>query len=117
MLLHLDLSKAKSAHKAWKARLRGFLDGRESLTLNEAVSHKHCVLGKWYYGEGLQHFGNIQAMHDLEKPHAELHQLIREIIEQKEKGQMKKAEELYQTVGPISEKILKLLDAVERAAA
>jgi len=113
----LDLSKAKSAHKAWKARLRSFLDGRESLTLNEAVSHKHCVLGKWYYGEGLQHYGNIQAMHDLEKPHEELHKLIREIIEQKEQGQMLKAEELYKKVGPLSERILKLLDAVERAAA
>ncbi|WP_455209880.1 methyl-accepting chemotaxis protein, partial [Kaarinaea lacus] len=113
----LDLSKAKSAHKAWKARLRGFLDGRESLTLNEAVSHKHCVLGKWYYSEGLQHYGNVKAMQDLEKPHAELHQLIREIIEFKEQGQMQKAEQLYLKVGPLSEKILQLLDAVERAAA
>jgi methyl-accepting chemotaxis protein len=113
----LDLSKAKSAHKAWKARLRSFLDGRESLTLNEAVSHKHCVLGKWYYSEGLEHYGNIQAMRDLEKPHEELHKLIREIIEQKDQGQLQKAEELYQKVGPISERILQLLDSVERAAA
>ncbi|MCG6970727.1 MAG: methyl-accepting chemotaxis protein [Gammaproteobacteria bacterium] len=113
----LDLSKAKSAHKAWKARLRGFLDGRESLSLNEAVSHKHCVLGKWYYSEGLQQYGNIRAMQELEQPHAELHKLIRDIIEQKEQGQMQKAEQLYEKVGPLSEKILRLLDAVERAAA
>jgi methyl-accepting chemotaxis protein len=113
----LDLSKAKSAHKAWKARLRSFLDGHEALTLKEAVSHKHCVLGKWYYSEGLEHYGNIQAMRDLEKPHEQLHHLIREIIEQKEQGQVQKAEELFQKVGPISEKILQLLDTVERAAA
>lgn len=103
-------------HKAWKARLRGFLDGRESLTLNEAVSHKHRVLGKWYYSEGLQHCGQVKAMQDLEKPRAELHQLIREIIECKEQGQMQKAEQLYQKVGPLSERISQLLDAVEWAA-
>jgi methyl-accepting chemotaxis protein len=112
----LDLSKAKAAHKAWKARLRSFLDGRESLTLNEAVSHKHCVLGKWYYSEGLEHYGSIQAMRDLEQPHEELHKLIRSIIEQKEQGQMQQAEQLYQKVGPLSERILQLLDTVERAA-
>lgn len=111
----LDLSKAKSAHKAWQARLRSFLDGRESLTLNEAVSHKHCALGQWYYSEGLRFYSDIQAMGDLEQPHIELHKLIKEIIEQKEKGHMQKAEDLYQHIGPISEKIIHLLDAVEQA--
>ena len=113
----LDLSKAKAAHKAWKARLRGFLDGRESLTLKEAVSHHHCVLGKWYYSEGLANYGNIKAMQDLEKPHAELHKLIKDIIECKDKGRIQEAEQLYLKIGPLSENILRLLDAVERAAA
>lgn len=42
----LDFETAKSAHLAWRARIRAFLDGRESLTRHEAVSHHDCILGK-----------------------------------------------------------------------
>ncbi len=112
----LDLSKAKSAHRAWKTRLRAFLDGKEALSLNEAVSHKHCILGKWYYGEGLAKFGHIQEMKTLEKPHAELHHLVKEIIQFKERGLNPEAEAAYRNVAPLSEHIIRLLDAVERQA-
>jgi len=112
----LDLSKAKSAHLAWKARLRGFLDGKEALTQKEAVSHKHCVLGKWYYGEGLEKFGHIQEMLDVEMPHAEMHALIKEIIIAKENGDHQAAESIYNEVGPLSEQIVSLLAQIERKA-
>jgi len=112
----LDLSKAKSAHLAWKARLRNFLDGKESLTQKEAVSHKHCVLGKWYYGEGLEKFGHIQEMLDVELPHAEMHALIKEIITAKESGDNLAAESIYNEVGPLSEQIVSLLGQIEQKA-
>jgi len=110
----LDLSKAKSAHLAWKARLRGFLDGKEALTQKEAVSHKHCVLGKWYYGEGLQQFGHLKEMQDIELPHEELHAIIKEIITLKEKGDYQSAEAIYEEVGPLSKKIVSLLSQIEQ---
>jgi len=113
----MDLSKAKSAHRAWKARLRAFLDGKEALTLEEAVSHKHCILGKWYYAEGLQQFGHIPEMKTLEEPHAELHALIKEIIQLREQGMMPEAEAAYSKVIPLSEEIVSLLDAIEHKAA
>jgi len=112
----LDLSKAKSAHLAWKARLRGFLDGKEALTQKEAVSHKHCVLGKWYYGEGLQQFGHLKEMQDIELPHEELHAIIKEIITLKEKGDHQSAEAIYSEVGPLSKKIVSLLSQIEQKA-
>ncbi len=112
----LDLSKAKSAHLAWKARLRSFLDGKEALTQKEAVSHKHCVLGKWYYAEGLENYGHIPEMRALEEPHAEMHGLIKEIITLKEEGRMQEAEEVYAKVGPLSEQIVDYLQRVEHKA-
>ena len=112
----LDLSKAKSAHLAWKARLRSFLDGKEALSLEEAVSHKHCILGKWYYSEGMVQFGDIPEMKILEEPHAELHALIREIIQLKEEGRIPEAEAAYKKVAPLSARIIDLLNAVERKA-
>lgn len=110
----LDLSKAKSAHRAWKARLRAYLDGEESLTLEEAVSHKHCILGKWYYHEGLAKFGHIPEMKALDAPHAELHRLIKEVIQSKEVGNIQEAESLYKRVPPLSTQIINLLNAIER---
>ncbi len=113
----LDLGKAKSAHLDWKNKLRAFLDGKSTLSLEQAISHRHCVLGKWYYGEGLEKFGHIAEMRELEQPHEELHRLIREIIEAKERGDLEQAEALYSQVVPLSRRIVALLAAVEQRAA
>lgn len=113
----LDLSKAKAAHRAWKARLRGFIDGSESLTAAQAVSHRHCDLGKWYYSDGMTRYGHLAAMRALEEPHAALHALIKNIVERMNHGDRPEAERLYHEVAPLSERIIGLLDAVEREAA
>jgi methyl-accepting chemotaxis protein len=113
----LDFSAAKSAHLAWKARLRSFLDGMSSLSHEEAVSHHDCVLGKWYYGEGLDQYGDIPEMRLIEKPHHELHELIKKIIEKKELGLINEAEALYQKIPPLSETIIDLLEQVEASIA
>ena len=55
----LDFASARSKHLLWKSRLRDFLDGKGTLTMNEAISHKDCALGKWLYSSGLQQFGKL----------------------------------------------------------
>ncbi|SEI67307.1 Methyl-accepting chemotaxis protein [Allopseudospirillum japonicum] len=112
----LDLSKAKAAHLRWRSRLRDFLDGRGSLTHAEAVSHKDCVLGTWYYSEGLQEYGHIEAMRTLEQPHVRLHALIREVIDLKEAGDLEAAEDLYFQVEDLSKQIVDLLEQIETQA-
>jgi len=109
-----DFQNAIAAHLAWKSRLRGFLDGRESLSLEQAVSHKHCVLGKWYYAEGLANYGHISDMKAIEPPHTELHAIIKNIIELKENGQLPEAEQEYGKVATLSQKIVSLLKNVEQ---
>ncbi|MCF6282609.1 MAG: methyl-accepting chemotaxis protein [Candidatus Polarisedimenticolaceae bacterium] len=110
----LDFSKAKSAHRAWKARLRAFLDGKEALSKDEAVSHHQCLLGQWYYSDGMKQFGHIPEMKMIEEPHTELHLLIKKIIQLKEEGRNPEAEAAYRRVAPLSEKIINYLDAVEQ---
>ena len=112
----LDLSSAKAAHLNWKTRLRSFLDGQSDLTMDQAVSHHHCDFGKWYYSEGLQKFGSLNAIVEVEAPHAELHDLIKTIIDQKESGDLAAAERSYQQVDLLSSEIVTLLDAAEREA-
>ncbi len=109
----LDFSAAKSAHLAWKARLREFLDGGLSLHQNEAVSHQDCVLGKWYYAEGLSRYGHLSEMREIEKPHQQLHQLIKEIIKLKEAGMQSESEARYAEIEPLSKEIIQQLNRVE----
>ena len=113
----IDLSAAKTAHLAWKGRLRSYLDGQGTLTHEQAVSHRDCALGKWYYGDGLRRYGQLPEMKEIEPPHEELHKLIRQIIEAREAGRMEEAEDLYQKVGPLSKRIVGLIEAIERKAA
>jgi methyl-accepting chemotaxis protein len=112
----LDLSNAKSAHLNWKTRLRAFLDGKATLTEEEAVSHQQCAFGKWYYSEGLKNFGHIQELRDVEKPHAELHQTIKDVVKAMKAGDKVGAERLYANVEGISKRIVSLLDIAESKA-
>lgn len=112
----LDLSSAKSAHLNWKTRLRAFLDGKATLTEAEAVSHQQCAFGKWYYSEGLKQFGHIQELRDVEEPHAELHRIIKEIVQAMKSGDKAGAERLYANVEGISKRIVALLDIAESKA-
>ncbi len=109
-----DFEAAKSAHLAWRARIRTFLDGKGSLQVSEATSHRDCVLGKWYYGpEGRRH-AHLSHMQDIEHPHERLHALIREIIELKKANRNQEAEARYAQLATLSEDIVAHLDALER---
>lgn len=112
----LDLSTAKAAHLNWKTRLRDFLDGKEALTTEQAVSHRHCDFGKWYYSEGIKNYGHLGPIVDVEKPHEELHKLIKNIVELKSAGKVKEAEKAYQKVDEISGQIVGHLTEAERQA-
>lgn len=112
----VDLSAAKAAHLAWRGRLRAFLDGQAALSLEQASSHKDCALGQWYYSEGLEKYGHLNEMQELEHPHAHLHNIIRQIIELREQGQQAEAEALYEKVDPLSKEIVTLLSRIEEIA-
>ncbi|CAK0774180.1 methyl-accepting chemotaxis protein [Gammaproteobacteria bacterium] len=109
-----DFNAAKAAHLAWKTRLRSFLNGTGPLTREQAVSHHHCQLGKWYYSEGLSKYGHIPEMRQIESPHAELHNIIKNILRLKEAGDTRGAEAEFSKVEAISKQIVGLLDKVEK---
>ena len=109
----INFSVAKNKHLIWKTRLRAFLDGKESLTEREAVSHEECELGRWLYSEGMPKYGDIKEMRELERRHAELHSTVKSIIGLKQSGNTDEAEQLYKSIESLSEQIIALLDAIE----
>ncbi len=116
-LTELDLSGARAAHTAWKRHVRDYLDGKDALPREQLISHRECDLGRWYHGEGLRLYGHIPEMHELERPHRMLHELIASLVSHKENGRSSEAELCYAQIGPISDLIVKLLHAIENKAA
>ena len=109
-----DFAFARIMHIAWKASLREFLDGKGGLTLEQAVSHKECDLGKWLYSEGLDQYGKIPEMRELEKVHIELHAIVKKTLQLKNSGDASSAEKEYEKMDKISSKIFSLLVTIEK---
>lgn len=109
----LDFSSARTKHLSWKTRLRSFLDGHESMSKDEAVSHQHCDLGKWLYSTGMKKYGDMAEMNTLEKIHAELHGIIKNVVHMKHDGDTTGAEKEFAKVESISGKIVGLLNNIE----
>jgi methyl-accepting chemotaxis protein len=111
-----DFASARVKHLGWKMRIRTFLDGKGGLTLAQAISPRDCDLGKWLYGKGMQEFGALPEVQELEKVHAKLHATIRTIVELKNAGETAKAEEEFAKIDPVSQRIVALLGVLEQCA-
>ena len=110
----VDFALAREAHKDWIKRLRDVLDGKMTMTVDQAGSHQLCTLGKWVYSTGLQEYGDIAEMRALEKAHAGFHDMVRDIVVLKHDGSQAQSEQQFRNVESASEKVIELLTVVER---
>jgi len=108
-----DILQAKFKHLNWKFRIRLFLDGQQTISNEQATDHTQCELGKWYYSKGKQMYGNIPEMLEFENEHIKLHKLVNEIINLNKNEERDKAEEKYNELLIISEKIVSLFNFIE----
>jgi methyl-accepting chemotaxis protein len=115
--MSIDFSVARVKHSSWKVKLRGFLDGKPGLTVEQATSHTECDLGKWLYAEGLKKYGSLPEMKSLEKEHAEMHKIVKAVMTLKTSGKTKEAEAEFLKIEPLSKRIVDLLSAVEQKVA
>ncbi len=109
-----DFAVARVMHIAWKSSLRSFLDGKESMSEEQAISHKECDLGKWLYTDGMPSYGTMPEMKELEKIHIDLHSIIKRVVQLKQSGDNAAAEEELTKLEPVSQKIFMLLVAIEK---
>jgi methyl-accepting chemotaxis protein len=107
----------KIKHRAWKTRLKDFLEGNGGLTEKQAISHKDCDLGKWMYAEGMVQCATIPEMKTLEKVHIKLHDTVKSIVSLKNQGKAADAEAEYLKIGPISDEVVDLLTVIEKKVA
>jgi methyl-accepting chemotaxis protein len=104
-----EFDKMVQAHLAWKAKIRGFVDGMDiGVNYETATDHTACVLGKWYYGEG-QAYAQLPLMQELGKEHEEMHQGIKKVMDAKEIGDTEMVEAGLAQVDDKSEKVVAIL--------
>ncbi len=119
----LDLSKAgartlfslaRTKHLGWKVRIQAFLAGKEEVDAEQAGNPKACDLGRWLYAEGMTRYGSIPEMVELERVHADMHAVVRRVVQMKHSGDVRAAQEGAAKVERMSEQVVALLTAVER---
>jgi len=109
----LDFSQARFMHRNWQLRVRNFLDGKETITEEQAVSHHHCDLGKWYDAEGKAKYGHLDMMKKFDADHEMLHNLVKDIRALKVNGKTQEAEQKYKVLEQTSNNIVNALTRVE----
>lgn len=109
-----DFSAAKLAHRQWKMRLQNIILGKEKIDPQVAGNYKGCSLGKWYYGDGLRNFSSDTEFKELEGWHIHLHKLAEEITYDVIYGKKNEAKSKLGQIEEFSEKIVSLLDSIER---
>lgn len=108
-----QFEKMVEAHRAWKGKIRGFVDGMDiGVTYDVATDHSACILGKWYYGEG-QNLMHLPLMKELGQEHMEMHQAIRKVMDAKEIGDAALVAEGLGQVDQQSEKVVSILQQLE----
>ncbi|SCA57145.1 Methyl-accepting chemotaxis protein [Candidatus Terasakiella magnetica] len=70
-----DLIRAKADHMVWRKKLADMLVGRANLDPNELADHKHCRLGKWYFGAHDAQVKAHPAFSAIDPPHEKVHAL------------------------------------------
>jgi len=110
----IDFMASKMQHSEWKDKMRAFLEGTLPMSGAEAVSHRDCELGKWLYSEGMNTYGTITEMQELEKIHAELHSHVRDIVTLKNSGDVSGAEAKFHNLDSVSRGIMNLLDVLDK---
>jgi methyl-accepting chemotaxis protein len=111
-----DFELARAVHRTWVIRMEGFLEGHESLTEEEAISHHQCELGKWYDTHGLSLYGHIPQMHKLGKDHEQLHSLIKQVITKFNNGIKIDKGQIMINVQTLSDKIISHLTSIQKIA-
>lgn len=106
-------ARARDAHRAWLVKLRQFLDGKLTMSDDEAGSHQICQLGKWIYSDGLPNYGDIREVVALEKCHQQFHLLVREIVATKNADTTVDCEAKLRQLDGLSNEVLDLLTRAE----
>lgn len=108
-----DLQKAMLGHLGWKKKLRGFLEGKETLDERTAFDHTQCAFGKWLGKLDRAEYSDLGELNQVEIPHRQLHETIKRVVELKRKGDLAEAEREFNSIAPLSEEVVAIMRSIQ----
>ena len=82
--LHEDvpmvLNRAKCAHMLFIGKIKAHLHGYKKIEQHALPTHQTCAFGKWYQGKGEEMCGHSSHFHEIDAPHAEVHDLGKQVV-------------------------------------
>lgn len=107
------LNTAKLDHMKFKQT------GYKAIILNQIESeisdHTHCQFGQWYATEGKSFFGRHSSYNDLQAPHAQVHNSIKQVIHLARKGDITHhAQEIIDQFEQAEQASIKLFDLMNK---
>jgi methyl-accepting chemotaxis protein len=107
------LQRAKSDHLLWKMRIQYMLEGLETVRPEDVTSHRHCLLGTWYFGPG-QELAADPLFTALDEPHKAVHIAAAEAAAAYQEGDLSGARKALRNLEQHSEKVIALLNRLIR---
>jgi len=106
------------AHLGWKTKIRSYIDGADiGVTYDTAIDPTACALGKWYYQGGGQALMHLPLMAKLGEEHAEMHGLIKVIMDAFSIDDYETLEAAVERMDAQSDKVVELLgELIEQTA-
>lgn len=101
------------AHLNWVRRVEKVMNHYERITLDEVIAHTECKFGKWYYDRGKQDYGQNIYFQQVESPHREFHNTLKELVLATQKGDRQSSLSLNHQLVRYSEEIVRLLNLLK----
>ncbi|ALI99806.1 CZB domain-containing protein [Rufibacter tibetensis] len=109
----LDFEQARIKHVLFKSKLRALLYGAD-IDPAPVVSTTGCSLGKWIYEVAMPRIGHMPEVKDLERIHNDMHAIAHRLLQEYQQGKQEQALKELQKVDDTAQKLLHLLDVIER---
>jgi methyl-accepting chemotaxis protein len=103
----------RADHLLWRWRTYNMLLGYEKINLDLEEDYRNCSLGKWYYGVSDESLTRYKSFKDIEKPHIELHEIIKEVVLAYDRGDINEVESLLIKIDKLSKTLIGLLDELK----
>jgi len=114
-LPHHDIEPAIVAHRAWREKLRQYIDAdrQAGLTEGEVADDGACKLGQWLFSEG-RDFNLLQEYYQLVEQHQKFHAIAAEVVRLQNSGQSEQArwvlDNPFEQQSNLVEQVLRSLD-------
>lgn len=109
-----DFEQARETHRTWLHRMEAFLAGSAKIDVEEAITHHHCALGRWYDGEGASRFGSMPELQQLAAPHRAMHNLIIRVVNEVHQGREVDHGTVMSELRTLSAEVIRLLTVIEK---